>query len=1018
MTSTIVYRFFFSIFCFLLFSFGSHAQSDKDPQFQAKIEDLETGRKIDNVIIEIYKNGKLDNTVICDDGKFLASFEYDNNYEIKIGTNTDYITKIVEYDTRDMPQEVIDEGNLMFTATISLFKKIEGLNAEAFEKPIAKIAYAESQDDMYYDEDYTRQVYGEQNKVVEEYKKMLEEQARKEAAKQKNYQRLMKIGLKSFTSKEYVEAKGYYEQALDLYPEDINALKKIKAIDEALKREEEALALQKEKEIQSMYDAKIKEADKMVLSKSYTNALALLNEANTIIPNHSLTVSKINEVNDLINQEKQLNANYTSKLQEAEAAMVNKNYKNALKLYKEASILKPNENLPKDQISSVELLLDNIEEYNSLMANGDAKLIAKEYEASISVYEKALELVPNDDKAKKKILEAKEQIAILNTENDKIEQFNNLVKEGDVFFDSKDFDSAIASYNKALVYKQDVNVEQKIKDSKSQLEAIKLNQSKEQEFQLLVEKGQKEFESKDFKSAKSTLENALKINDDKGVQSKLDLINELILKGEEQSKLATSNLNELNDLMSKAEDAIDVEDYEEAISLYEQAKNIPSSDKTLIDNKLQQVVEKKVEQEKKIAEKNTNDALEAQNKITQQNYTSKADNFFKKGNYSSALKYYEKASALGVTDYLSTRISETNQNLSIKSSDVVVYTSLEKGSYEAKLIERLEAQKKQYNNSEQLINEKEEENIIEKNMLISQQKSSLSSVSDVDSKVINKNNLDIAAEKKVYTNLSENVENDQIIKENDLLLSVSKANLAKQKNDNEDKNTAKNVALLNQIENGVKSSNESINDFESGKLSENSRKLETKYKSSIEDNYVFENDLLVSKEKKNIEKNQEKINQENKLFIKEKELLNERYQDSLKKYSSNNDPNRLKNNKDIEQRKLKLEEEELIASSSAVKKRIEAEKLLNSNEYKNPVYSGNYKSKLANEFPEGKTQTIREVKNDKGEVVETLTRVVVVKGNLGNEYTKTESKWGEMYLKNGKHITKNTFQLETTIRKD
>jgi len=186
----------------------------------------------------------------------------------------------------------------------------------------------------------------------------------------------------------------------------------------------------------------------------------------------------------------------------------------------------------------------------------------------------------------------------------------------------------------------------------------------------------------------------------------------------------------------------------------------------------------------------------------------------------------------------------------------------------------------------------------------------------------------------------------------------------------------------------------------------------------MEDNHVFENNLIVLIEKEKISKNQEKINQKNKVFIKEKELQNQRYQDSLKKYSSNNDSKRLKNNNDIEQRKLKLEEDELLASSSAAKKRIEAERLLNSNEYKNPVYSGSYKSKLAKEFPEGKTQTIREVKNDKGEVVETLTRVVVIKGNLGNEYTKTESKWGEMYLKNGKHITKNTFQLETTIRKD
>ena len=124
--------------------------------------------------------------------------------------------------------------------------------------------------------------------------------AKEQAEKKKSYDKFMKTGLKYYTAKNYTPARNAYEEALKLYPDDINALKKIKAIEKALADEEAALAEKEKEEIEDQYNQKIKESDELVSEKKYSEALLALNDANTILPNQQQTTSKINEVNELI----------------------------------------------------------------------------------------------------------------------------------------------------------------------------------------------------------------------------------------------------------------------------------------------------------------------------------------------------------------------------------------------------------------------------------------------------------------------------------------------------------------------------------------------------------------------------------------------------------------------------------------------------------------------------------------------------------------------------------------------
>lgn len=1020
MKSSLLPRFLFLFILFITISASSiFAQSEEKPQFQAKIEDLETGRKIDNVIIEIYKNGALDNTIICNDGKLNTSLDYDNDYVIKIGTNESYITKIVEYDTREIPQDVIDKGNLSFTATISLFKNIEGLNTNAFKKPIAKIAYSELIDDMHYDEDYTRQVYGEQNKVVEEYKKLLAAEAKKEAAKQKEYERLMKIGLKSYTSKDYTEARSYYEQALELYPDDINALKKIKAIEEALKNQEAALALEAEKQKQANFDKKIKEADASISSQNYIEALALLNEANTIIPNSNITTGKINEVNELINQQKQLNANYLSKLQEGENALINKNYNGALALYKKASELKPKEIKPKEQITKIESILNNLEAYNSNIVKGDEKFSDKKYTESIKDYEKALLLVPGDENAKSKILAAKEQIALLNEENDKLASFDKYNKQGDNFYNAKDYDSAITSYNKALAIKNDPEIVIKIEDSKEKLISLNQNKNEEEQFKKLVKEGDELYNSKDLLNSKDKYTQALVIrSDDKAVKSKLSLINDLLAKQDASELENKSKLEKEALLVKEGNNAYNNENYEQAIVLYSEAKALNTINSSNIDDKIRNA---EIEKDKQLKNQEAEIAAIAKQdglKNEQELYISKADNYFKKGNYQTALNYYEKANEISSSDYVTNQINESNKNLSTKPEDNIVYTSIKEDSYEARLLKRLEDQKRGYKSSDEKVKIQEEEKIMKENINIINQQNDAVEISKIEQKTIENNQENIDVIKQQISEINENEENFQIIKENNNKLAVTKAEIEKSEIDNNDKNYEKNLKKLHVIENDYENSMEKMNSQEVKTRSENSEKLKKQYNNSIIDDNISENNLKIIEQKETIKENNKIINDENKVFIEEQELINKNYKDSLKTYSSSNDPTRVKNNQEIEKRKNEIINHELSMNEAEAQNRIDAENKLNSKEYNKPVYNNQFKSKLAKDYPEGKTETISEVKNENGEIIETITKIIIISGNTGSEYKKTESKWGVMYLKNGNHISKNTFDVETSVRKD
>ena len=222
----------------------------------------------------------------------------------------------------------------------------------------------------------------------------------------------------------------------------------------------------------------------------------------------------------------------------------------------------------------------------------------------------------------------------------------------------------------------------------------------------------------------------------------------------------------------------------------------------------------------------------------------------------------------------------------------------------------------------------------------------------------------------------------------------------------------------------------------------------------INDKIAEQNEELNGKSKKSqttkyelMEETQEKLLEKNKLGqknITENADEYQKYKDELakskKEEQTKNNDNALKTNeelKELEEKRIKKNEElgegsennaeamkkyqdkvekaKKKAATSNKDKSLEKSKALTELEgSRSSNKADGNKDKLALLFPEGVTQKVYEKKNEFGEVIAITTRRVVVKGNKGHDYIHKKTKAGSFYFKDGKSISENTWDLETS----
>lgn len=402
-------------------------------------------------------------------------------------------------------------------------------------------------------------------------------------------------------------------------------------------------------ELNSLYNKSLSEAEEAFLKKDYAKATKKYNEALDFRPDEELPKQRIRSMQNEIASAGEKEQRYNESIVEGERFLSSKKYEEALSAFENAISLKPEEKLPKTRISEIKTQISKIKSNNeffaSLLSQADALYISGRYSESKATYEKALGIKSDSPEALKGIYKIDSSLnSLAIAENN----FKKIVQRADEHFKSSRLNEAISAYAEALLIKPD----DKYSIQKTQEARKILNERREKSdlFQLAITNGDLYFQQKNLNEALEEYQRASRLKPDEDYpKQKISEISEIL-------KLQAFTLQQYNGFVKQADIYLKQKKYIQAKSEYVKANGIIPSEKYPV---------------KQIAAIDSTMAIEADLSQKYQDIILLADNNFSSGNLIEAADLYKKA--LNVKpgeNYPTGRISLINKLIADKKQSV------------------------------------------------------------------------------------------------------------------------------------------------------------------------------------------------------------------------------------------------------------------------------------------------------------------------------------------------------------
>lgn len=548
----------------LLIQFPSQAQSKKYFVITGKI--LPEAEGTGSGSIEITKNGKeTSNIDIPKNGRFRFELEFFNEYSLTF-KYTGHFNKIIQVST-EIPTEVWERDNDFpaFPMIVQLTKEFEGVDRSFALKPSGRIFYGKEIDNFEKESFINELQFTEQaanaktqaTQVAKEAATITKENAQDLAAKQKDFDQLIKEADTHYQRGEYQLALMRYLEAHKLFPEKAYPNDRVAELQDLVKALE--ITEKQKTELEQKYKAAIAKANGLFDQKSYREARPGYEEALQYKPGDVFANGRINEIDQILallekqNQFKTLIAN-------ADNNYKAKKYDQAVPLYNQAKALIPEDKYPQSQIDLInqemqqQAKAEQLEkDFNQAMQTANTLAQQKDYLQALNAYKKALGLKPDYQLAKDKMAEMEQ--AIVAVENDK--KYQQAILLADQAFAKNDLQTAKMQYQEALKIKQEAY-------PKTKLAEIAATESKEIDFNNLVTKAEKAFAANNLDEALASFTEALKLKpQDAPVKKRIDDIQNL-----KNKELAEK---EYAQLIAQADQNFSNNQFDEAIAAYNKA---------------------------------------------------------------------------------------------------------------------------------------------------------------------------------------------------------------------------------------------------------------------------------------------------------------------------------------------------------------------------------------------------------------------------------------------------------------
>ena len=552
-----------------------------------------------------------------------------------------------------------------------------------------------------------------------------EEKNKAESEKRKaEFEAFIKQGDGLLKDKKFDDAVAVYTQALNmnLNNETANAkiaeAQKAKADDEAAKNKEEA------DKKRSEFEKIIKQGDDLLKDKKFDEAVGVYTQALNMKVDDAAANAKIAEAtkakadfeaekNKAENEKKK--AEFEKLLKQGDEKLSDKKFDDAITAFNAALALQFDDatanariktaqdakKAEEDAAKSKEEEAKRKSEFEAAIKQGDAMLKEKKYDESIASYNQALSLNFNNDLANTKIAEAQKAKADAEAAKNKEEaekkraEFEKAIKLGDDLLKDKKFDEAIAAYNQALSMQvDDAQANAKIAEAqkaKADFEAAKNKEESERkraEFDKLIKQGDEKLGSKKFDEAIAAFTQALNLQvDDAAANSKIQAAKDAKQAEEDAAKNkaeAEKRKADFESFLKQGDQNLKDKKFDDAIGFYTQALNL-NHDNNLANTKIGEAQKAKADDD---AAKSKAEADKLKSEFNA--LIDAGDKLIKQENFDGALEKFNAALGLKVDDNLA------NQKIADLEKKRADYLAKKKAEEDARNKADLEKREKEF----------------------------------------------------------------------------------------------------------------------------------------------------------------------------------------------------------------------------------------------------------------------------------------------------------------------------------
>jgi len=402
------------------------------------------------------------------------------------------------------------------------------------------------------------------------------------------------------------------------------------------------------------YDATVASADVFYKSGDLEAALTGYRTALELKPGADYPSKKITEIEKSIFETNSRQEAFQLAIRNGDQAFSENNWEVALKHYKDALTLKPDEQYPKDRIKAIETILaDNKardEAYSSAIEDGDAMFEQKLYDKAIESYEGALSVKPGEKYPTEQITEARRKISERETNQ---KNYDNSIASGEQQFQSGKFEEALLSFKAASLLKPgDPYPASRISEIQKKLAEIKV---RDDSYSRAIADGDLFFNQKKYREALEPYERASTIKPEESYpKAQKEQIFKLL---DDQKKLD----DEFNQLIANGEKLFNDKQFLPSLDIFKQAQKLKP---------LEQIPQEKIVaiqsilEEIRVREEAASQALALEKEKQDRLYTdaiTEGDQLLASQNFIDAKRAYIRASELKPTEnYPKDKLKEIN----------------------------------------------------------------------------------------------------------------------------------------------------------------------------------------------------------------------------------------------------------------------------------------------------------------------------------------------------------------------